>query len=65
MYIHQVDPLAPRGGKETPDYPLGATFTGRAWSEPVLLRFAYSYEQASRARWMPSGVPPLDEGCPR
>ena len=23
--------------KDTPDYPYGATFTGRAWSEPVLL----------------------------
>jgi hypothetical protein len=22
-------------GKDTPDYPLGATFTGRAWSEPT------------------------------
>jgi amidase len=27
-------------GKDTPDYPLGATFTGRAWSEPILLRLA-------------------------
>src|SRR5205085_7066394 len=25
-------------GKDTPDYPIGATFTGRAWSEPLLLR---------------------------
>ena len=36
------------GGKETPDYPLGATFTGRAWSEPTLLRLAYAFEQAVR-----------------
>ncbi|MBI3515723.1 MAG: amidase, partial [Proteobacteria bacterium] len=28
------------GAKETPDYPYGATFTGRAWSEPTLLRLA-------------------------
>ena len=53
------------GGKETPDYPIGATFTGRAWSEPVLLRIAYAYEQATKARKMPPGVPPLDEGCAR
>jgi amidase len=47
-------------GKETPDYPLGATFAGRAWSEPTLLRLAYAYEQASHARRMPAGTPALD-----
>jgi amidase len=41
------------GGKETPDYPIGATFCGRAWSEPTLLRLAYAFEQASRARRAP------------
>jgi amidase len=46
-------------GAETPDYPLGATFTGRAWSEPTLLRLAYAYEQASQARRPPSGYPAL------
>jgi len=50
--------------KETPDFPIGATFTGRAWSEPVLLKIAYAYEQASKARRAPSGVPPLGKGCP-
>jgi amidase len=50
--------------KETADYPLGATFAGRAWSEPTLLRLAYAFEQASRARHMPPGVPPLDGACP-
>jgi amidase len=53
------------GGKDTPDYPLGATFAGRAWSEPVLLRLAYAFEQASPARQMPPGVLPLDAGRPR
>jgi amidase len=47
----------------TPDYPFGATFTGRAWSEPVLLRLAYAFEQATKARRMPPGVPPLEQGC--
>jgi amidase len=46
-------------GAETPDYPLGATFTGRAWSEPTLLRLAYAYEQASQARKPPAGYPAL------
>jgi amidase len=51
------------GGRATPDYPFGATFTGRAWSEPVLLRFAYAFEQATMARRPPPGVPPLAAGC--
>lgn len=47
------------GGAETPDYPLGATFTGRAWSEPILLRLAYAFEQATLARRPPPALPPL------
>jgi amidase len=49
--------------KETPDYPYGATFTGRAWSEPVLLRLAYAFEQATQARRLPPNLPPLDLEC--
>jgi amidase len=47
------------GTQDTPDYPIGATFTGRAWSEPTLLRIAYAYEQASRLRRPPPGMGPL------
>lgn len=43
-------------GRDTPDYPLGATFTGRTWSEPTLLRLAYAYEQASLMRRPPAGL---------
>jgi amidase len=46
-------------GKETPDFPLGLTFTGRAWSEARLLRLAYAYEQAAGARRPPPGLPAL------
>ena len=50
-------------GRETPDYPIGATFTGLAWSEPTLLRIAYAYEQASLARRPPPGLPALEDSC--
>jgi amidase len=33
--------------------PVGISFFGRAWSEPVLLRIAYAYEQATRHRRAP------------
>ncbi|MDA9502980.1 amidase family protein [Bradyrhizobium sp. CCBAU 11357] len=46
-------------GKDTPDYPLGITFAGRAWSEHKLLRLAYAYEQASAKRKPPRDLPAL------
>jgi amidase len=33
--------------------PIGISFFGRAWSEPTLLKLAYSFEQATRARRPP------------
>jgi amidase len=35
------------------DLPVGVSFTGRAWSEPVLIEIAYSFEQASKHRRPP------------
>ena len=46
-------------GKDTPDYPLGVTFAGRAWSEHKLLRLGYAFEQASHIRKPPPGLPEL------
>lgn len=36
--------------------PVGVTFFGRAWSEPVLLEIAYSYEQGTRHRKAPKYI---------
>ena len=39
------------------DLPLGLSFFGRAYSEPVLLKYAYAYEQASKQRKKPGFIP--------
>ncbi len=44
------------GPGKSPMVPLGATFTGRAWSEGKLLRIAYAFEQATKARRVPQGL---------
>lgn len=36
------------------DLPVGISFFGRAWSEPVLLEIAYAYEQGTKHRKAPS-----------
>lgn len=33
--------------------PVGISFFGRAWSEPTLIKFAYAFEQATKARRPP------------
>ena len=40
--------------------PFGISFWGRAWSEPVLLRIAYAFEQATQVRYVPGVVATLD-----
>jgi len=35
--------------------PVGITFMGRAWSEPMLIRLAYAFEQRTLARRAPQG----------
>ncbi len=35
------------------ELPIGISFFGRAYSEPVLIKLAYSFEQATKARRAP------------
>lgn len=37
--------------------PLALSFFGRAWSEPVLIRLAYAFEQATKFRQVPRFLP--------
>ena len=37
--------------------PVGMSFMGRAYSEPVLLKIAYAFEQATKARMTPKFIP--------
>jgi amidase len=40
--------------------PVGISFFGRAWSEPILLKIAYSFEQLTKARQKPRFLPTID-----
>ncbi len=39
--------------------PVGISFFGRAWSEPTLLKIAYSFEQLTKARQKPRFLPTI------
>ena len=42
--------------------PVGISFFGRAWSEPTLLKIAYSFEQLTKARQKPRFLATVDDG---
>ena len=39
------------------DVPVGISFFGRAWSEPLLIEIAYAYEQGTQHRIAPKFLP--------
>jgi amidase len=43
--------------------PVGISFFGRAWSEPVLLKVAYAYEQATKHRKPPQFLATVDSSA--
>ncbi|SOD03896.1 amidase [bacterium JGI 053] len=44
--------------------PVGVMFTGRAWSEPTLIKLAFAFEQGTKHRKPPRFLPTADFGAP-
>jgi amidase len=52
-------------GFTSDNLPVGITFFGRPYSEPTLIKLAYSYEQATHHRVPPKTTPPLPAAAQR
>ena len=60
-YLRYAAVITVPAGFTSDGLPVGITFFGRAYSEPTLLKFAYSYEQATHHRIPPTTTPALSE----
>jgi amidase len=59
-YLIYAASIAVPAGFTTQGLPIGITFFGPSFSEPTLLKLAYSYEQATHHRIPPKTTPPLE-----
>jgi Asp-tRNA(Asn)/Glu-tRNA(Gln) amidotransferase A subunit family amidase len=51
--------LVPAGYTKKENGPIAIEFLGRPFSEPMLFKVAYAYEQVSKNRKTPASTPPL------
>lgn len=58
-FLVYVPSITVPSGFTTDHLPVGITFLGRPYSEPTMLKLAYSYEQATHHRIPPKTTPPL------
>jgi amidase len=58
VFQNVVTPPFP-AGFNAKDGPAGVTFSGRAFSEPLLIGLAYAFEQATHHRFPPASTPAL------
>ena len=61
-YLIYAASLAVPAGFTSAGLPAGITFFGPAYSEPMLIRLAYAYEQATQHRVPPRTTPPIVSG---
>jgi amidase len=57
--FNALSTLTPEDPPIAVPFPSDITFSGRAFSEPKLIAFAYAFEQATRHRVPPTSTPPL------
>lgn len=58
-FLVYVPSMTVPSGFTTDNLPVGITFLGRPYSEPTMLKLAYSYEQATHHRISPKTTPAL------
>ncbi len=58
-FLVYVPSITVPSGFTTDNLPVGLTFLGKPYSEPTMLKLAYSYEQATRHRIPPKTTPAL------
>jgi len=62
-YLIYAAAMTVPSGFTTDDLPVGITFFGRPYSEPILITLAYAYEQVPRHRRPPRTTPALARGA--